>query len=78
MARRTAAGPVPVTASFGVAQHRPGSDAGELVAEADAMLYAAKAAGRDTVRGRQVPSARSAEDDAVAAAEGRDEPAQQT
>jgi diguanylate cyclase len=38
-----------VTASFGVAEHRPGETAQEVVARADAALYAAKRAGRNRV-----------------------------
>lgn len=58
VAERTAAKGVPVTASFGVAQHRPGAAPEDLIAEADAMLYAAKADGRDRVRATPVPAAR--------------------
>ncbi|MFC5848944.1 GGDEF domain-containing protein [Deinococcus petrolearius] len=43
-------GPVgPVTASFGVAHGRPGESSTALLDRADAALYRAKAAGRDTV-----------------------------
>jgi diguanylate cyclase (GGDEF)-like protein len=38
-----------VTASFGVAQHAPGEEIGELIKRADAALYQAKRAGRDRV-----------------------------
>ena len=38
-----------VTASFGIAPHRPGRPADELVAAADRCLYAAKANGRNCV-----------------------------
>lgn len=38
-----------VTASFGVAEHRPGDDVQTFVQRADAMLYEAKAGGRDRV-----------------------------
>ena len=38
-----------ITASFGVAQHRPGEDAGALIERADAALYRAKALGRNRV-----------------------------
>ena len=38
-----------VTASFGVAEHRPGDDVQTFVQRADAMLYEAKACGRDRV-----------------------------
>ncbi|HRN87525.1 GGDEF domain-containing protein [Hyphomicrobium sp.] len=38
-----------VTASFGVAEHRPGDDVQEFVRRADAKLYEAKARGRDRV-----------------------------
>lgn len=40
-----------VTASFGVAEHRPGDDVETFVQKADAMLYEAKAGGRDRVAG---------------------------
>jgi diguanylate cyclase (GGDEF)-like protein len=48
----TAAGPVRFTASFGAAEHSP-DDADEkaLVARADALMYAAKRAGRNRVLG---------------------------
>jgi diguanylate cyclase (GGDEF)-like protein len=39
-----------VTISIGAATRRPGESATHLVARADALLYAAKAAGRDTVQ----------------------------
>ncbi len=39
----------PVTASFGVAQHRPGEGSADLLSRADAALYTAKEAGRDRV-----------------------------
>ena len=38
-----------VTASFGVAEHRPGDDVQAFVRRADAKLYEAKAGGRDRV-----------------------------
>ena len=38
-----------VTASFGVAEYRPGDDVQTFVQKADAMLYEAKARGRDRV-----------------------------
>lgn len=38
-----------VTASFGVVEHRPGDDSETLIRRADAMLYEAKARGRDRV-----------------------------
>jgi diguanylate cyclase (GGDEF)-like protein len=38
-----------VTASFGVAEHRPGSDAEHLLAAADEALYRAKRSGKDRV-----------------------------
>ena len=38
-----------VTASFGVAQHRPGEIAEQLIHDADLLLYQAKAAGRNRV-----------------------------
>ena len=38
-----------VTASFGVAEYRPESDAAQLVAAADGALYRAKGAGKDRV-----------------------------
>lgn len=38
-----------VTASFGVAQRKPGESLAELIARADAALYQAKASGRDRV-----------------------------
>ena len=40
-----------VTVSIGVAAHRPGMDADEIFAEADAALFEAKRAGRDRVAG---------------------------
>jgi diguanylate cyclase (GGDEF)-like protein len=51
VAEETYAHGVPVTASFGVAQHRPGAAVSEILAAADAGLYRAKDAGRDAVRG---------------------------
>jgi diguanylate cyclase (GGDEF)-like protein len=39
----------PMTCSFGVAEWRPGGDARDLVARADAALYAAKREGRNRV-----------------------------
>jgi diguanylate cyclase (GGDEF)-like protein len=42
---------VRLTASFGVAEHEPGTGVDALLARADELLYAAKASGRDTVRG---------------------------
>jgi len=42
----------PITLSMGIAQLRADQDAGTLVDAADSALYAAKAAGRDTVRWR--------------------------
>ena len=41
---------VRVTASYGVAGHRTGEEARDLLRRADAALYAAKSAGRDTIR----------------------------
>jgi diguanylate cyclase (GGDEF)-like protein len=41
--------PLPVTCSFGVAQHRPGEDEEELTAAADRALYRAKAQGKNRV-----------------------------
>ena len=46
-----AASPVPLTASVGYAVLRGGEEPDELVKRADEALYAAKAAGRDAVRG---------------------------
>jgi two-component system cell cycle response regulator len=46
-----AGGPVPVTASVGWAVVAQGEDADGVVRRADEALYAAKAAGRDRVRG---------------------------
>ncbi len=43
------AGEVPLTVSAGVAELRPGEEAEDLIARADAALYAAKTAGRDRV-----------------------------
>jgi diguanylate cyclase (GGDEF)-like protein len=40
---------IPMTASFGVAQVQPGEDGNALVKRADALLYQAKAAGRNRV-----------------------------
>jgi diguanylate cyclase (GGDEF)-like protein len=39
-----------VTASFGVAQHRPGDEIGTVIRHADRQLYNAKTDGRDRVR----------------------------
>ena len=47
--RRTQSVILTVTLSAGVAQLREGDDAQELIARADAALYAAKQAGRDRV-----------------------------
>ena len=44
-----AANGVPATATFGLADWRPGMDAGALLAAADAALLRAKASGRDRV-----------------------------
>jgi PleD family two-component response regulator len=41
-----------VTASFGVAEHLPAEDIGEVIQRADAELYAAKRAGRNRVHMR--------------------------
>ncbi|WP_170294862.1 sensor domain-containing diguanylate cyclase [Roseospira navarrensis] len=41
----------PMTISLGVAQHRPGETVPDWVSRADAALYAAKAAGRNQLRG---------------------------
>jgi PleD family two-component response regulator len=41
-----------VTASFGVAEHVPAEDIGEVIERADAELYAAKRAGRNRVHVR--------------------------
>lgn len=47
---RTAAGPVPVTVSIGVATHHtPDTTMADLLARADAALYRAKRAGRDRI-----------------------------
>ena len=51
-----AGGPARITLSAGVATlPRDGSDLEQLLEVADAALYAAKASGRDAVRGRPVP-----------------------
>lgn len=47
----TAAGPLAATFSAGVAEHAPGEAEAELLARADAALYAAKSAGRNRVHG---------------------------
>ncbi|MFW2513901.1 diguanylate cyclase [Demequina sp. SO4-13] len=46
----TTAGPLHVTVSLGVAEHRQGITADDLLIRADRSLYGAKAAGRDRVR----------------------------
>jgi diguanylate cyclase (GGDEF)-like protein len=46
-----------VTASFGVAQHRPGEGIWDLFERADAVLYQAKSAGRDRVIAEVSPAA---------------------
>jgi diguanylate cyclase (GGDEF)-like protein len=81
MRRALASQPYPrgvrVTASFGVAQHRPGDTVEELLAVADAMLYEAKASGRDVVCAvPSLPQAREAEV-LGSAVEGRDQSPQQ-
>ena len=38
-----------ITASFGVADHKPGEVADALIARADAALYAAKDSGRNQI-----------------------------
>ena len=43
----TAAGPLPVTCSCGVAQRRGGEPITDLIARADAALYQAKDSGRN-------------------------------
>jgi diguanylate cyclase (GGDEF)-like protein len=45
----TCAGPLPVTASLGLAESRPGISADMLMKEADIALYASKSAGRNRV-----------------------------
>jgi len=53
-------GEITVTASFGVATFpRDGTTSDELIAAADAAMYAAKAAGRNCVQGSLVPRART-------------------
>lgn len=53
-------GEITVTASFGVATFpRDGTTSDELIAAADAAMYAAKAAGRNCVQGSLVPGPRT-------------------
>jgi diguanylate cyclase len=47
--RETAAGEVQLTVSIGLAAHKPGVGAAELLQAADVALYAAKAGGRNRV-----------------------------
>jgi diguanylate cyclase (GGDEF)-like protein len=41
--------PIPVTASFGVAQYEPGEQIESLISRADKQLYVAKETGRNRV-----------------------------
>lgn len=41
---------IPVTASFGVAQHHPAEEIGDVIRRADELLYQAKTLGRDRVQ----------------------------
>jgi len=51
-----------VTASFGVAEHLPSEELGEVIKRADAELYAAKRSGRDRVHVHGVASGAKAAD----------------
>jgi diguanylate cyclase (GGDEF)-like protein len=46
---------VPVTASFGIAEHRTDEEFGEVIKRADSELYGAKSAGRDRVHADGLP-----------------------
>jgi diguanylate cyclase (GGDEF)-like protein len=45
----------PVTASFGVAEHKPGEEFGDVIKRADHELYSAKTSGRDRVHADGLP-----------------------
>jgi diguanylate cyclase (GGDEF)-like protein len=46
---------MPVTASFGIAEHRTDEEFGEVIKRADSELYGAKSAGRDRVHADGLP-----------------------
>jgi diguanylate cyclase (GGDEF)-like protein len=55
VAATTFEGPEQVTISLGVAEHRPGEPQKELIKRVDDALYAAKGAGRNTVKMGEAP-----------------------